>query len=322
MKKRLICLIMLFALTFGGCNNSSDTFLAYKENESMADSLSGNLLTEGEFFADDIAVVTEEQSNGENELITSGAALLINISNNTVIYADNVYDRMYPASLTKLLTALVAFEYGDLTDQVTVHSDAVSISERRARVCGYKDGDVISLEALLYSLLVYSGNDAAIAAADHIGGNEEAFVKLMNQEADKIGAVDSNFVNSHGLHDDNQYTTAYDIYLIFNELVKYDTFRSIISTKSYTAEYMDSDGNPKEKTLDTVNDYISGDREAVTGIEVLGGLSGSTNKAGNCLILLCKDNNGSEYIAILLKAPDTEGMYAQMNELLSLAVVD
>lgn len=320
MKKGLIGIIFLSVLTLGGCHGASDTFLAYQDNEAFTGSLSGNLLNEGDFFADDIAVVTMDQNNGEDERITSGAALLINISDNKVIYADNVYDNMYPASLTKLLTALVVLHYGELTDQVTVHYNAVHIPERDVRVCGYQEGDVISLEALLYSLLVYSGNDAAIAAAEHISGNEEAFVKLMNQEALKIGAVDSNFMNSHGLHNDNQNTTAYDMYLIFNKLVKYDTFRTIISTKSYTAEYTDADQNAKQKTLNTVNSYISGQKEPISGMEILGGLSGATSKAGYCLILLCKDSNGNEYISILLNAPDNDSLYAQMNDLLSLAI--
>jgi D-alanyl-D-alanine carboxypeptidase len=248
--------------------------------------------------------------------------LLVNTTDKEVLYADHVYDRRYPASLTKLLTALVVLRYGEMTDYVTISYNASHISEPGAKVCGYKEGDIISLEALLNSLLIYSGNDAAIAVADHVGGSEEAFVKKMNEEAVKIGAVHSNFVNSNGLHDDSQYTTAYDMYLIFHELMTYDTFRSIISTDSYTAVYTDKDGNEKQKTLNATNLYLSGEEEAPEGIVVVGGKTGTTKKAGNCLILLSKDDTSKEYVSIILKASDSNQLYSQMSHLLSFVNIE
>jgi D-alanyl-D-alanine carboxypeptidase len=224
---------------------------------------------------------------------------------------------MYPASLTKLLTALVVLQYGALTDSVTVSYDASHIPESGARICGYAEGDIISMEVLLNSLLIYSGNDAAIAIADHIGGDEAAFVDIMNEEAQTIGAIHSNFMNSHGLHDDNQYSTAYDIYLIFNELLKYDTFRNIISSDSYTAIYSDKAGNEKQKTFNSTNLFLKDEGENDLVLEVIGGKTGTTSKAGNCLILLCKDSDGKEYISVILKAADNDTLYSQMSHLIS-----
>lgn len=322
MKKSLICLLLIISVVaLGGCQKSSDLFLAYNEGTSASGQSVDNRLTDADFFAKDIAVITASDNVGGDTELTSGATLLVNITDNKVIYADHVFDKMYPASLTKLLTSLVVLNYGELTDAVTVSYEASHIQEGGARVCGYEEGDVISLEALLNSLLIYSGNDAAIAIADHIGQNEEAFVKLMNEEAKNIGAVQSNFINSHGLHNNDQYTTAYDMYLIFHELLKYDTFRSIIGSSSYTADYKDKDGNVKEKTLNTTNLYLNGEEEITPGIQVVGGLTGSTSKAGSCLILLCKDSSNKEYISLILNAADSEAMYSQMSHLLSLTAV-
>lgn len=320
MKKRYLCVLLIASITLAGCQKTSKEFLTYEDTVAATDQSINNRITEGDFSAKNITVVSDKDNIGGDELLTSGSTLLINVTDNKVIYADRVYDRMYPASLTKLLTAFVVCQNGELTDAVTVSSNATQIADIGAKVCGFEDGDVISLEALLNSMLIHSGNDAAIAIAEHVGQSEEGFVQMMNKEAQKIGAVQSNFVNSHGLHDNSQYSTAYDIYLILNELLSFDTFRNMINTNSYTVVYKNEDGNDQEKTLNTTNSYLSNEAEAVPGITVIGGLSGSTNKAGSCLVLLCKDNMGKEYISLILDATDKDTLYTQMNHLLSLAL--
>lgn len=320
MKKSYICILMIATIAFAGCQNSSDEFLAYKDTSVTSGYSVDNRITEGNFFAEDIAVITTEDNKGGDEMLTSGATLLIDVTDNKVIYADHAFDRMYPASLTKLLTALVVLKYGELTDSVKVSDNAVKIADVGAKVCGFEEGDILTLDSLLSSLLIYSGNDAAIAIAEHVGDSETVFVDMMNKEAKSIGAVHSNFTNSHGLHDGNQYTTAYDMYLIINELLSYDTFRSIISTKTYTVKYKDEDGDEQQKTLNTTNEYLSGDQETTNSFEIIGGISGATNKAGNCLVLLSNDSKGKEYISLILNASDNNTLYSQMNHLLSLAV--
>jgi D-alanyl-D-alanine carboxypeptidase len=317
MKKSFLCLFVIATIALGGCRNSSDDFLAYEDSAETAGHTIDTNVSQGNFFAENIAVVSEEDNIGGDDLLNSGSTLLINVTDNQVIYADHVYDKMYPASLTKLLTALVVLNHGELTDSVTISYNASHIEEPGARVCGYLEGDVISMEALLNSLLVYSGNDAAIAIADHIGGSEEEFIKIMNEEATKIGAVHSNFVNSSGLHDDNQFTTAYDMYLIFNALLKYDTFRNIIGTDSYTAVYKDKDGNNQEKVLNSTNSFL-GTEDPESANQILGGLTGATSKAGSCCILLSKDSNNNEYIAMIMKAADSDTLHSQISHLLTL----
>lgn len=318
MKKRLLCMTVIISILFGGCQKSSDVLLAFDNNASVGYSVDDQL-TEGDFFAKDLTIVTKDDNTGGDDELTAGASLLVDRTDNRVLYADHVYDKLYPASLTKLLTALVVLKYGELTDMVTISYNASHITEIGAKVCGFEEGDVISLEALLNSMLIYSGNDAAIAIAEHIGGTYDNFIKMMNEEAAKIGAVHSHFINPNGLHDDNQYTTAYDLYLIFNELLQYDTFRSIINTSSYTADYKDENGDAKEKTFDSTIQYMDGEKSLDEGLAVVGGKTGTTSKAGNCLVLLVKDKQDKEYISVILKAPDKETLYSQMTYMLAKA---
>ncbi len=320
MIKRLIVAVCvsLLIMTLGGCLLSSKDYLSYEELSTGSEYAMDNRLTQADFFSKDLVIITDEENNGSDAQLTSGSSLLVNVSDQKIVYADNVYHRLYPASLTKLMTALVVLQYGELTDSVTVSYDASHITEGGAKLCGFLEGDVISMEALLKSLLIYSGNDAAIAIADHVAGTEEEFVVLMNEEARKIGAVHTHFMNSNGLHDDDQYTTAYDIYLIFNELMKFETFRSIIGSSSYTAVYKDKDENPVEKTFQATNAYLSSEASPPEGIEIVGGKTGTTRKAGNCLVLLSKDASEKEFISVILNAPNKETLYSQMTHLLSL----
>ena len=139
-----------------------------------------------------------------------------------------MFDKIYPASTTKLMTALVALENADLSDVVTVsqNADMNSFAADEA-TCGIQAGDKITLSDLLYGLLLHSGNDNATAIAEYVGGSMDGFAKMMNKEAKKLMATGTHFVNSNGLHNDDHYTTAYDLYLIFNECIKNDDFVSL-----------------------------------------------------------------------------------------------
>lgn len=313
----IFCLIIA-TFTLEGCKDSSDLFLSFSENQEANNYNVDNNITESDFFAEDLVIIPEAENLGNDNELVAEAVLLVSVEDKKTVYANNVYEKLYPASLTKLLTALVLLKNGELTDSTTISYQASHIADPDAKICGFKEGDVISVEVLLNSLLVYSGNDAGVALAEYVGGSEEAFVEKMNEEAKRIGAVHSNFVNSHGLHDDNQYTTAYDIYLIFNELIQNDTFCSIINTDSYTAVYKDLNGNEKEKTFTTTNRYLNDKEEPpFKGLSVIGGKTGTTNKAGNCLVILCRDDTGNSYIAVILKASGNDSLYLQMSHLLS-----
>jgi D-alanyl-D-alanine carboxypeptidase len=316
MKKRLICIAIIVSFTLGGCQSKSDDYLSYKDTfQSSGYSDSGQLMGEN-FYAKDLAIVKKSDNSGGDAKLTAGASLLVNRTDHKVLYANHVYRKLYPASITKLMTALVVLQNSKMSDEVTISYNASHITEIGAKLCGFEEGDTISLEALFKSMLVYSGNDAAVALAEHVGGSVDTFVKMMNKEAKRIGAVHTKFVNPNGLHDDNQYTTAYDLYLIFNELLENDNFRSIINLASYDAQYSDKNGNPKEKKFSTTDLYLNGHKTVSDKIKVLGGKTGTTSKAGNCLILLSKDKKNNEYISVILKAFGREDLYTQMTHLM------
>jgi len=326
MKIKLLVFLLFACFSFGGCQKNSDELLAYNNENVLSNSVINNEITETDFFAKNLAIITEEDNQGGDPDITSEASLLVNITNNEIIYGDNVYEKLYPASLTKLMTALIVLRYGELTDTVTISYNASHITESGAKLCGFNEGDIVSMDVLLNSLLVYSGNDAGIAIAEHIAGSEENFSKMMNEEAIKIGAVDTNFTNSHGLHNDNHYSTAYDLYLIFNQLVQYDTFLSIIDNPTYTAVYKDKDNKDITKTFASTNLYLdersNSLKEGLETLNIIGGKTGTTSKAGNCLILLTKDNNQNSYISLILKGDNRTELYSQMSHMLSMLTVN
>lgn len=320
MRKRILCMAVITSIALCGCQSTPNTFLSYEDSTASSTLSADSRLTQADFFAKDLVIVTEKDNKGRDNKLTAGASLLVDKTDNKVIYADNVYDKLYPASLTKILTALVVLRYGELTDTVSVSYNASHITEIGAKLCGFQEGDKITLEALLKSMLIYSGNDAALAIAEHVGGSEAKFVDLMNEEAKRVGAVHSNFVNPNGLHDDNQYTTAYDLYLIFNELLQYDTFRSIVGSSSYTADYKDMEGNSKQKIFNSTDLYLNGQKTLDSGFTAIGGKTGTTIKAGHCLILLSRNKDKKEYISIILKALNEDELYSQMTYLTAKAV--
>ncbi len=318
MKIRYLILTVVMLLLLAGCQKSSDHFLSYQETIAADGYSSGNNLSEYDFFGKNLVMIPEEQVISNNDYLESEAALLIDVTGGKSLFAKNIYEKLYPASLTKLFTALVALKRGEITDTVTISYQASHIPDPYAKICGFKEGDTMTLETLLNCMLVYSGNDAAIAVAEYIGGSEEQFVAMMNEEAKKLGAVQTNLVNSNGLHDDNHYSTAYDIYLVFAELMKYDAFLAIIGQGTYTAEYKDVNGNAKEKTFLTTNSYLKEIEEMPEGLTMKGGKSGTTYNAGNCLVVLVQDEKKTDYISLIMKAGDETKLYSEMSKLYSI----
>ena len=214
------------------------------------------------------------------------------------------------------MTALVAIKEGDLKSRVLVTDDAV-ITEPGATLCGIEPGDTLTLEQLLYGLMLPSGNDAGAAIAVHIAGSIEAFSDMMNEEAVRLGATGTHFVNPHGLNDPDHYTTAYDLYLIFNEALKYPVFRQIVGTTAYTANYHNKNSEPVSKTWKGSNWFMTGERETPDGLKVFGGKTGTTKAAGYCLIMASRDDSDKEYISVVLKADSRPHLYDNMTNIIS-----
>ena len=309
-------ILLALTVSLAGCSSSlQDAYVLEERIPALAAGAEGAGYY-AEPFAEDLCVVTDESAFDEG-LVTSEAAALFDEDGREVLYSKDAFERLYPASITKVMTALVALEYGNLSDQVTVTEDAV-ITESGATLCGIEPGDVLTLEQLLYGLMLPSGNDAGAAIAVHIAGSIEAFADMMNAEADRIGAVDTHFVNPHGLHDPDHYTTAYDLYLIFHEAMKNPVFREITGTTAYTASYRDRSGQTVSKTWKGGNWFMTGERETPAGITVIGGKTGTTQAAGYCLIMAEEAAEGGEYVSVVLKSDSRPALYDNMENIISI----
>lgn len=278
-----------------------------------------NLYTE-KLFATDLCVAS---GNVDLEGITASdteslhSAALFDLDSKQVDFSYQMFDKVYPASTTKLMTALVALKYGDLDGEVTVSENADKDSfAYDEQTCGLESGDQLTLSDLLNGLLLYSGNDNAVAIAEYIGGTMDKFADMMNEEAKKLMATGTHFVNSSGLHDENHYTTAYDLYLIFQECLKYDEFVEIISSDSYTADITGADGTVRQVTWEPTNYYATGEAQSPDNVTIIGGKTGTTDPAGNCLVLLEKDKNDHPYISIVMGADTKALLYQDMTTLI------
>lgn len=272
---------------------------------------------EAELFADDLCVVKENVSNPNLQFNDPFHAVsLMNIDEKEVVYAENMHERLFPASTTKIMTLYLALTHGNLQDTVTISENAVNIPLDSSRA-GFRLGDELTLEQLLYSLMLPSGNDSAIAVAEHISGSVDAFVELMNEEAVKMGAVNTHFTSPHGYQDENHYTTAYDLYLIFSKCIENNTFCQIISTAEYDCNVKQPNGMLRALHWEQSNQLVNGMRQAPEGISVVGGKTGTTDEAGACLLLLSKDGDGESYVSIIMGAETRPVLYENMTSLLS-----
>lgn len=269
-------------------------------------------------FAADLCVVDANVSHPDVSLTDIGAAALFDVNGLDTLYAVNANEQLHPASLTKIMTALVALKYGS-SDQLLTATENVKITESGAQLCGLKPGDSMTLDQALHILLIYSANDVAVLIAEGVGGSVEHFVELMNEEAQSLGATNCHFINPNGLTEEGHYATAYDLYLIFEEALQYDLFNEIIQMTAYSTNYTGSDGNQYAMEVKTTNQYLNGNYAMPDGITVIGGKTGTTKAAGHCLILLSRSSSGRPYISVIMNSDSTENLYLKMTDLLNAA---
>ncbi|HHY34016.1 MAG TPA: D-alanyl-D-alanine carboxypeptidase [Firmicutes bacterium] len=220
------------------------------------------------------------------------AAILMEWQSGKILYHRNGFTRMHPASLTKIMTALIALERGRLEEVVQVSEEAAS---QPGSTMYLREGDKFTLEDLLYGLMLNSGNDAAWAIAEHIGnGDPREFFRMMNQRARQLGAINTRFSNPHGLTDPNHYTTAFDLALITRTALKHPFFKNLVATKE--KDVIDARG---DKTISLYNTnkllwlYLGTD-----GVK-----TGTTEAAGQCLVASAT-RNGMRLLAVVLASGD------------------
>ena len=238
-----------------------------------------------------------------NVKINSEAGILVEISTGRIIYEKNSTKQMFPASTTKILTAILVLENCQLTDMVTVRESALSNIPQGYVTCNLQPGEVLSIKDLLYALMIPSANDAAYVLAEHVAGSVDAFSTMMNDKARELGCTSSHFVNPNGIHDDAHYSTAYDLYLIANYCMKNPTFREIVATTEYTLPATEKYPS-EDRILKTTNDLIRPNTKGYFK-NAIGIKTGYTSKAGNCLVAGAS-RDGLEFISVVLNGGITD----------------
>ena len=245
--------------------------------------------------------------------ISSPSALLMDYSSGKILYEKNINEKRYPASLTKIMTAIIVLENCELSDIATVSYDAVMSLSSGYVTANLQIGEELTVEQLLYVLMVGSSNDAAIVLAEHVSGSVEKFADLMNEKAKELGCTSTNFVNPNGAHDENHYSTAYDLALMARYAMQNETFRTLVSTTSYTLPITNK-YDREDRIFRTTNSLLhldTSDRadnyyyQYATGIK-----TGFTTPAGNCLIASANKNN-LELITVVLGAGQTKDGLSQ-----------
>lgn len=235
------------------------------------------------------------------------AAVLTDRKTGDILYEKNKDKKMYPASTTKIMTAMLALEKGNLADNVTVTQEAISEITYKHSHMGLKTGETLTLEQLLYGLLVYSANDAANVIGEHIAGSVDAFVTMMNEKAAELELTGTHYANTHGFHDDNHYTTAADLAKLTRYAMNNEKFCEIVKTVLYRIPA--NDIYTEERVLSTTNHLISRYRNTNYFYKYAVGVkTGHTDEAGSCLVSAATKKD-TELIGVVLKAdPSTEGV--------------
>ena len=310
----IFCAVIGCAFALSGCGR-----VIHNDYESMRASDSVNPMVTSQTssvreksFASGLCLPEDTKSDKLN-IETAG---LFDLGSRKTLYGNGINKRVFPASTTKLMTALVAIKNGDPNQRIRISERAANPGADAQRLV-LDPGDSMSLVQAINYLLVFSANDVAIAIAENIGGSYDGFVEMMNQEARAIGATGTHFTNPHGLHDENHYTTPYDLYLILNEAVKYDLIRKVIPQSGYNTMFVGTNGDSKSIAVNATDAYLTGDVDAPEGITVLGGKTGTTEPAGHCLIILSQNAKGNDYISVVMKTDSLEELYDDMNSLLA-----
>lgn len=218
--------------------------------------------------------------------INSGAACLMDADTGAVLYNKNMYEKMYPASTTKVMTALIAIENASLDEVVVFTETGVAEAYSGSSNLYTQVGETFTMEDCLYALMLKSANDFASQIAEHVGGNVEAFCQMMNEKAESLGCVNTHFNNAHGMPDENHYTCAYDMALIMREAIKNETFRKIATTQTYEIPATDL---TEKRTVSSHNGLIMpGDYYYE---DCIGGKTGYTDSA-MCTFVSAAERNG------------------------------
>ncbi len=226
--------------------------------------------------------------------LNAEAAVLMDANTGQVLFEKNLHEKHYPASITKVMTGMLALEKGNLTDIVTMSSEAVFSIGRNSSHVALDENEELALEDALYALSIASANDAANGIAEHISGNVENFAQSMNKKAIQVGAKNTNFVNPHGLPDDNHYTTAHDMAKIMMEAIKIPKFTEFFSETYY--EMPPTNKQQEARYFHSRNSLLNGNSQ-YPGI--LASKSGWTSQA-NCTLITAAEQDDRKLVVVVI----------------------
>lgn len=263
------------------------------------------ILPQNAVLADKVKNTTSQntvstQNGGPDVEFKSVSSLLMNLDTGEIYQARNIDLKVYPASTTKIMTAILALEHGKLNDTLTVSNTAVKLPSGASGI-GLLPGEEVSLNDMMYGLLVSSANDSANVIAEYVAGSIDSFVDMMNAKAKELGAMHTHFANTNGLPDDNHYTTARDMAIMARYAMKNDSFRKFVKTPSYT---MNPTNKYKEtRVMHSTNKLISSNKGSkYMYSKAIGIKTGFTTPAQHCLIAAA-DNGSFPLLSVVMGAP-------------------
>ncbi len=233
--------------------------------------------------------------------VSAESAIVMDAETGTVLYSKNIDARQYPASITKIMTVLVALENSSMDETVVFSRNAVFSIERNSSHIARTDGEELTMEQCIYAIMLESANECANAVAEHIAGSVEAFADMMNAKAAELGCINTHFVNPHGLHDENHYTSAHDMALITQAALQIDAFREIAGTVRYAIP--PTNKNDEELMMYNHHSMMSAHKTSrYLDESVFAGKTGYTTDALNTLVT-CASRNDMDLICVLLRSP-------------------
>ena len=283
--------------------------LSFRDGEWFAVNVNG---LEGYMYSGFLTFVSVRAYG--SPMYIAGSVTIMDVKTGQVFYESDQHTLRYPASITKIMTALLVLERtNDLSDEVTFSRTAVSIPSYASRM-GMRAGDTLTVYDALYGLLLTSGNEVANALAEHVSGSIEEFVELMNQRATFLGATNTRFLNPSGLPGPGQHTTSFDMALIMREAIRHPVFNRIIATPS---TYIASTGsNPNSRTIRNLNRLIQNGPDFNEW--VVGGKTGFTGAARHTIVTYSQ-NDGRSLIVSLLYVPQRSTIFSETTALLEFA---
>ena len=278
-------------------------------------------------FAEDSYIVTNEiyvEYNVDEQIVLNSipqigsyVAYLVEPTTGKVIYEKNAHEKMYPASTTKILTALVVLENCEITDTAIVSKNAIDLVPKEYTTAYLKAGEELSIESLLYVLLIPSANDAANVLAEHVSGSIEEFAELCNNRAKELGCETLHFVNPSGIHSEEHYCSAYDLYLIAKECQEYDIFNKIVSTKRYTLPASNV-YSKYDRVFENTNQLILSNSKEYYYPYCTGIKTGYTTPAGGCLIASSTKDNFNLICIVLGGEQDNQKLDERFSDTIKL----